>query len=173
MEDIKIRSVKPKDAKQLLKIYAPYVTDTAITFEYDVPSLKEFRGRIKTISKKFPYIIAEKDGVILGYAYAGVFHARKAYECSVETSIYVQKDARGSGLGRALYAELETRLKEINVSALYACIAATPREDKDPYLTNASILFHEHLGYTKAGHFTSCARKFDLWYDMVYLEKHI
>lgn len=170
--DIVIRNVKLKDAKALLEIYAPYVNETAISFEYNPPSLREFRNRIKTISKKFPYLVCELDGKIVGYCYAGVFHAREAYNCSVETSIYVEKSCRGNGVGRALYNGLEKELKKQNVSALYACIAATSREN-DLYLTDASIRFHEKLGYKLAGRFTNCATKFNAWYDMVYLEKHI
>jgi len=167
-----IRNVKIKDAKALLEIYAPYVKETAISFEYEAPGVREFRNRIKTITKKFPYVVAEVDGKIAGYAYAGVFHARKAYECSVETSIYVEKNTHGTGVGRALYNALEKELKKQNISALYACIAATPREN-DLHLTDASIRFHEKLGYKLAGRFTSCAVKFNDWYDMVYMEKHI
>ena len=81
---MKIERVTVEDAKELLEIYAPYVTDTAISFEYEVPSVEEFEERIRTISAILPYIKAVEDGKIIGYAYAGKFKGRKAYDWSVE-----------------------------------------------------------------------------------------
>ena len=84
-----IRTASEADAPALLEIYAPYVDRTAITFEYEVPSVDEFASRIRNTLQKYPYLVAEKGGRILGYAYAGPFHDRPAYDWSVETSIYV------------------------------------------------------------------------------------
>ena len=98
---IEIRTVTPEDACRLLEIYSYYVKNTAISFECEVPSLEEFRGRIASISKKYPYICAIVDGAIIGYAYAGVFHEREAYKHSVELSIYVDLERRRGGCGRA------------------------------------------------------------------------
>ncbi len=172
MNRLVIRDVNLKDAKQILDIYAPYVADTAITYEYVAPTLREFKKRIKTIKSKYPYIVAELDGKIVGYAYAGVFHAREAYKHSCELSIYLDQNSRKLGIGTKLYAELENKLKERDFCALYACIAATPRKD-DKYLTDASIKFHEAIGFRRAGYFDHCAIKFDQWYDMVYYQKLI
>ena len=85
---ITTRYVVPEDAKRLLEIYAPYVENTAITFEYDVPTLEEFIERIRHTLEKYPYIVALNNGTIVGYAYAGMFHEREAYSRCVETSIY-------------------------------------------------------------------------------------
>ena len=85
-----IRIAKPEDAEELLKIYAPYVKHTAITFEYEVPTVEEFRDRIEHILKRHPYLVAERDGELIGYAYAGVFNEREACDRSVETAIYVR-----------------------------------------------------------------------------------
>ena len=159
------------DAEALLQIYAPYVERTAITYEYDVPSLEDFRGRIRATLQRYPYLVAEVDGVIVGYAYAGVFKARRAYDCSVETSIYVQMDRHRSGVGRRLYAALEQELSAMDVTNLYACIAYTQVEDE--YLTNDSVRFHESMGYSLCGTFRGCAVKFGRRYDMVWMEKHI
>lgn len=172
MSKIIFRAAKKTDAKELLEIYAPYVKETAITFEYDVPSLDDFENRIVTISKSYPYIVAIIDGQIVAYAYGSIFHERKAYERSTELSIYVKQDFRGQKIGSKIYDELEKQLKERQFTALYACIAASPREN-DLYLTNASIKFHENRGYKLAGTFTRCAYKFGLWYNMVYYEKHL
>lgn len=171
MDNITIRSARPEDAEKLLDIYSWYVENTAITFEYDVPSADEFRGRIVETLKKYPYILAECEGRIVGYAYAGVFHARAAYDWSVETSIYVAKDERRGGIGAKLYAALEERLSEQGILNLYACIASVAVEDE--YLTLDSIRFHSHLGYRLVGEFKKCGYKFSRWYDMVWMEKFI
>ena len=91
---MKIEKVSTADAEELLAIYAPYVEETAISFEYEVPSVDEFRNRIEQISAKYPYIKAVVDGKIAGYAYAAGFKDRKAYDWSVETTIYIRKDCR-------------------------------------------------------------------------------
>ena len=95
-----IRSAKPEDAPALLGIYAPYVRDTAITFEYDTPSLAEFTARMEKTMKRYPYLVVEKDGRIMGYAYAGIFKDRAAYDWSCETTIYLDPEERKNGLGR-------------------------------------------------------------------------
>ena len=102
-----IRSAKPEDAPALLGIYAPYVRDTAITFEYEAPSEAEFARRISDTLKKYPYLVLEDGGEVLGYAYASVFKARAAYAWAVETTIYLRRDAHGKGYGRLLYTALE------------------------------------------------------------------
>ena len=80
--EIKIRPATEADAAEILSIYAPYITDTAITFEYDVPTLEEFTGRIRHTLKKYPYLVAVRDSEIIGYAYAGAFYGRAAYDWS-------------------------------------------------------------------------------------------
>ena len=92
---ITIREATIEDAARLLEIYAYYVEKTVITFEYDVPSLEEFQGRIRHIKERYPYLVIEKDGVIKGYAYAGVFKARAAYDWSCEMTIYLEHGATG------------------------------------------------------------------------------
>ncbi len=166
-----IRPVTSADTKELLKIYAPYVTETAITFEYNVPTADEFRTRIEGILEKYPYIAAVDDGEIIGYAYAGVFKARSAYNYDVEVTIYIKKEKRRSGVGKILYAELERLLKKQGITNLYACIACTEKEDE--FLTNDSVKFHEHMGYRLVGTFRQCGYKYNRWYDMVWMEKII
>ena len=166
-----IRPATPEDAEALLSIYKPYVEHTAITFEYDVPSVEEFRERIIHTLQHYPYIVAERCGEIVGYAYAGPLHARAAYAWSVETSIYVKKDEKKSGIGKALYASLEKALAAQNMTNLNACIASPVVDDE--YLNHNSIQFHEHLGYSMVGEFHKCAYKFGRWYNMVWMEKII
>lgn len=166
-----IRAVTPEDAPALLKIYAPYVTDTAITFEYEVPGAEEFADRIRRVLERYPYLAAEEDGAILGYAYAGPFHPRRAYDWAVETSIYVDRSLRRRGVGRVLYDALEKALAAQNILNLNACIAWPAAED--PYLTRDSEAFHRRLGYRLVGTFHQCGYKFGRWYDMIWMEKHI
>ena len=116
MSEIKIRIATTEDAEQLLRIYSYYVENTAITFEYEIPSLKEFQDRIKKILNRNPYLVAEQDGKITGYSYAGIFKDRAAYDWSVETTIYVDKDFHGKGIGKMLYTELERYLKLMNIT---------------------------------------------------------
>ncbi len=167
--DITIRPAMPQDAAALLRIYAPYVTNTAITFEYDIPSVEEFSARIRQTIKRYPYLVAERCGVPIGYAYVGPFHIRPAYDWAVETSIYVDSNRRHSGIGRILHNALEHELKQRGFLNMYACISY-PAQD-DPYLDTNSVDFHQHMGYELVGHFHRCGYKFRRWYDMVYLEK--
>ena len=168
---IQIRTAAPADGAELLQIYAPYVTGTAITFEYDVPTVAEFTHRISQTLETYPYLVAERDGEIVGYAYAGPFHARPAYDWSVETSIYIARQYRREGIGHILHDAFEEALKNMGILNLYACIAY-PIGD-DPYLTKDSIYFHERLGYTWIGEFHQCGYKFNRWYNMVWMEKFI
>ena len=171
MENIVIRSATVKDAEALLNIYAYYVENTAITFEYDVPTLEEFQKRITNTLKKYPYLVIEKEGMILGYAYAGVFKDRAAYDWSAETTIYLKYDAVKCGLGRMLYEAFEEEMKNRGFLNLYACIGYPIEEDE--YLTKNSAQFHAHLGYRFVGEFYQCGYKFGRWYNMIWMEKLI
>lgn len=166
-----VRTAKLSDAEDILSIYAPYVELTAITFEYDVPSLDEFKGRIEKTLEKFPYLVAEDEDGIVGYAYAGVFKGRAAYDWCVETTIYVKMNQRGRGIGKTLYGVLEQQLKEQGILNLNACISWV--DSPNEYLTHQSPQFHEHLGYRKCAHFHQCGYKFGRWFDMIWMEKII
>ena len=166
---MKVRMAAPQDAPALLKIYAPYVEKTAITFEYETPSEQEFAQRIAGILGRYPYLAIEEKDEIMGYAYASPFKGRAAYDWAVETSIYIREDAQGRGYGRELYRILEAILYRQHIRNVNACIAYTQVEDA--FLTNASMRFHERMGYHMAGHFHQCAYKFGRWYDMIWMEK--
>ena len=168
---VQLRVATQEDAAALLDIYAPYVRETAITFEYDVPSVEEFAARIAHTLEKFPYLAAENDGEIVGYAYAGAFHPRAAYQWCAEMSVYVKRDARRMGVGRKLYDAMEALLKAQRLTNVEACIAVPSAPDT--HLTLDSVRFHEKMGYRMVGKFEKCGYKFDTWYDMVWMEKHI
>lgn len=168
-EEVQIRVADVADAEALLKIYEPYIKHTAVTFEYDVPSVSEFRERISNILEKYPYLVAELDGNVVGYAYAASFHVRAACQWAVETSIYVKNDARGKGVGKALYTELEIALKKMGILNMSACIA-TPNEENE-YLTNDSEKFHRLMGFVKVAEIHKCGYKFGHWYHLIWMEK--
>lgn len=170
-QEITIRVATPDDAQALLELYAPYVTQTAITFEYEVPTVEEFRSRIAHTLERYPYLVAEMDGTLVGYAYVSTFKDRPAYDWSVETSIYVGMEYKRMGIGRKLYEELERILKRQGILNVNACIAY-PRQ-KDEHLTMDSVHFHERLGYQMVGCFHDSGYKFERWYDMVWMEKMI
>ena len=166
-----IRFANEKDVKDIVEIYSYYVLNTAISFEYDVPSLEEFANRIRNIKDKYPYLVYEENGKIIGYAYASFFKTRKAYDHSVEVSIYISKDHHGKGIGRALYTVLERILKLQNFLNMY--VVVTYPDQNDEYLSMNSRYFHEHLGFKVVGEFRGCGNKFGRWYNMAYMEKCI
>ena len=166
-----IRSVSENDAERLAEIYSYYVKNTAVSFEYDPPDAAEFSRRISATLKKYPYFVAEENGKVLGYAYAGAFVGRAAYRHSCELSIYVDHNEKGKGCGRALYETMESALKKMGFTNMYACIGDPVTEDE--YLTKDSEHFHEHLGFVKVGEFHGCGFKFGRRYNMIWMEKLI
>jgi phosphinothricin acetyltransferase len=171
MSDITIKIADVSDASELLKIYKYYVENTAITFDYTVPGLEEFKNKIRETLKQYPYIVAVAEGEIIGYAYASVFKARPAYDWAVETTIYIKNGFTKSGCGGRLYREMEELLKKQNILNVNACIAFT--DTPDEHLTDNSPKFHRHIGYRLVGKFNRCGYKFNKWYDMVWMEKFI
>lgn len=168
-KDLVIRPAVLADAQGILAVYEYYVRYTAISFEYEVPTAWAFRGRMENTLKKYPYFVAVLDGKIVGYAYAGPFVGRAAYDWSAEATIYIDADRKKQGIGRKLYGALEEALKKMGILNLYACIGYPETEDE--YLTRNSVEFHACMGYAKAGEFHHCGRKFGRWYHMVWMEK--
>ena len=162
--DLRIRMAEPDDAFTLLGIYEPYVENTCITFEYQVPSQEEFTKRIRETLKKYPYLAAEQNGEIVGYAYASPFKGRPAYDWAVETTVYLKENAKGKGIGRQLYTALEDILRKQNITNANACIT---------YPNPESMGFHEKMGYRIVGHFSKCGYKDGLWRDVVWMEKFL
>ncbi len=166
-----IRIAREEDAAALLSIYAHYVKNTAITFEYEVPTLDEFSSRIRDTLPNYPYLVALVDGEIAGYAYAGRFRARAAYGWSASTSIYVDSRYHRMGIGRMLYQVLEGILAKQNVVNVYAGVADPAQEDE--YLTHNSERFHRACGYQPVARYNNCANKFGRWYNLLEMEKTI
>ena len=166
-----IREVQIDDAGRLSEIYSYYVRDTAISFEYDAPTEDEFAKRIKLITEKYPYLVCVDDEEVVGYAYAGSYSPRQAYDWTVTTSIYVDKEYRRKGIGTLLYDELEKRLKEQGIVNLLAGVASC--ENEDEYLTHDSSKFHINKGYTQVAHMKAVGKKFGKWYDLLWYQKRL
>lgn len=158
---VTIRMAVPEDAKGILDVYAPYILDSSVTFEYEVPGIKEFQDRIAGITKDMPYIVCVIDGEIAGYAYASHYRSRAAYQWDCELSVYVREDSQRGGIGRRLYEMLFTILKEMNYEHAYACIT-TPNPQ--------SIRFHEAMGFVKNALFEQCGFKQGRWYDVTWMD---
>lgn len=159
-----IRSVDPEnDAAQILEIYAPFVSETAVSFEEQVPSLQEFSDRIRKIAARFPYLVlAGDDGTILGFAYATTHRERAAYRWVVESSIYMRPDSRGKNLAPNLYAALCDVLSKRNFSRAYAIITL-PNE--------SSKKFHEKMGFIEFALFENAGYKNEAWHNVLWMRK--
>ena len=171
MSDVILRAARLEDAEQCADIYSYYVKNTAITYEYDVPSAEEFRGRMADTLAKYPFIVAEKDGKILGYCYAGHFNKRAAYDWMVETTVYLDINARGAGLGRRLYEMLEKVLEAQGIIKTIAEITLPATEEEKAVYK--SVEFHEKNGYRLSGKISCSGYKFGRWYDTVLMDKFI
>lgn len=201
MGDMRVRVATVKDAAAILGIYGYYVENLAVTFECEVPSLEDIEGRMARTLARYPYFVAEllpAEGVgedvvecgkcaagcqesgavgagkgaeprVIGFAYAGPLRSRSAYDRAVETSIYVDSSIRGKGAGRALYQALEAALAKMGVLDMYACVACA--DDYDEHLSDASIRFHERLGFSRVGMFKDCGHKFGRWYSISWMSK--
>jgi phosphinothricin acetyltransferase len=157
---MKIRGIVSSDVKEIAEIYNHYVRETIITFEEKPVLPTDFIERIQQIqSIRLPWLVAESDDVILGYAYASKWKERAAYRFSVETTVYVKPDCFKKGIGSSLYNELMDELKEKGFHAAMGGIALPNK---------ASVGLHEKLGFTKVAHFTEVGYKFDQWIDVGY-----
>ncbi|MBQ9377577.1 MAG: N-acetyltransferase [Schwartzia sp.] len=169
---MEIRLATADDAGAIRKIYAPYVRNTAVSFEYEAPDTEEMARRIRATLSEYPWLAATEHDEVVGYAYASVFHGRIAYKHSAEVSVYLDGKRRRAGIGSRLYRELETCLLRQNVFVLYACVTATDRA-ADAHWSDDSLRFHEKQGYVPVGKHNLCGYKFDKWYSVVWMEKVI
>lgn len=152
-----IRAATTADAPAIQAIYAPVVEHTAISFEETPPSVAEMAARIEVTMQDYPYLVAELDGQVAGYAYASQHRTRAAYRTSVDVTIYIAEGARRSGVGRALYGKLLLALAERGFHAAFAGIALP---------NQGSIALHESMGFTPLGIYHEVGRKFGKWHDV-------
>ncbi|MFA7119282.1 MAG: N-acetyltransferase family protein [Sphaerochaetaceae bacterium] len=162
METTTVRFVKEADAAEILGIYTPYILDTAITFECEIPSLEEFRKRIRDISTDYPYIVCLMNGKIIGYAYAHRHMERRAYQWNAELSVYIDRSYLHRGVGKMLYHLLLEILQLQNVQNVYGGIT---------YPNENSEHLHEGLGFRKLGVYHNTGFKCGAWHDVMWFEK--
>jgi len=159
-----LRRAEPSDAAGLVAIYAPFILDSHVSFELEVPSIEEFAQRVAATTGQFPWLVAEDADGIAGYAYATSFRARPAYQWVAESSIYLAPRARGTGLARRLYGALLRALEWQGYCRVYGGVA----------LPNAaSVAFHEALGFTPIGTFERVGYKFGRWHDVGFWVKEL
>lgn len=155
-----IRKVELADAEQIAEIYNYYIQNTHHTFETDPVTGDEMRERIAEVTESYPFLVAEDDGdEVCGYAYASQFKMRTAYEYAVEVSIYVKNAAKQKGIGTSLYTRMFDELAETDAHAIIAGIALP---------NDASVRFHERLGFSKVAHFREVGYKLGRWVDVGY-----
>lgn len=160
----KVRLATEADSASILEIYAPFITDTVITFEYEVPTAAEFSKRIANIQKKYPWLICEVNDSIVGYAYASQFNERAAYDWSVDFSVYIKPEYHRKKIGKALYLALSQLLKLQGYYNAYAGVTL-------PNIKSESL--HESLGFKPVGVYHNVGYKFGHWYDVKWFELKI
>jgi L-amino acid N-acyltransferase YncA len=157
-QSILIRTASVDDAPAIQAIYAPYVTDTVISFEEVPPTIDEMAERINTVQRQgYLYLLAERGDAILGYAYASAHRARAAYRASVDVSAYVAPGVHRQGIGRRLYEPL---LSELAAKGFHAAFAGITQPNA------ASVGLHEALGFTHVGTYKEVGHKFGQWHDV-------
>lgn len=159
-----IRLATESDSQSLLEIYAPFIKETVITFEYEVPMISEFSSRISSTLKKYPWIVCEIDDRIAGYAYASKYRERPAYDWSVDTSVYIHPTYHRKKIASALYYCLFEILKLQGFYNAYAAIVSS---------NTKSVGFHESFGFKPIGVYHNVGYKFDQWHDVKWVEKTI
>ena len=159
-----IRSVHKDDAGALCSIYNHYVKNTRVTFEVQEVAAEVFARRISEISATHPWLVAEREGQIIGYAYASPWRVREAYRLSVETTVYLAPGESGQGTGTLLYLQL---LEELRSRGFHTAIGGIALPN------NASVKLHEKLGFTKVAHFKEVGYKMDSWVDVSYWQKFL
>lgn len=189
--ETRIRLACPADAAAVCAIYAPYVRNTATTFDLEPPTVEEMEQKITTILEERPFLVAEIERsdagaasasshdeacdseafAVIGYSYASPFRPRKAYLHSIETSVYLAPEAKGFGLGTRLYNALEEILRLQNVYNANACVTCI--EPADETCPSTSRIFHERRGYVQCAHIPNCGHKFGRWYDILWLQKQL
>lgn len=160
----RFRMAVPADAAGILQIYAPYILNTRITLETEVPELEAFTRRVREISARYPYLVCEKDGKIIGYSYACGHRERQAYRWNAEVSAYLAREHTGQGLGKAMLLMLMELLRLQNFRNVYSCVTLP-----NPASERVNLL----MGFTPAGIWRNTGCKLGKWVDAAWFEKRI
>lgn len=161
---INVRTIEPEDCPACLEIYNWYIENTTYTLEFDSLTEAQFLERIEQISSSYPYIVCEEDGRVLGYSYLDPFGVRKGYRYTCDLAIYVDRNCRKKGVGKALMEEILRRGRE---QGLRDVIAVITDENEN------SLAFHRHMGFKEAGRLNGVADKFGRRFGVVYMQKTI
>jgi len=154
---VELRKASTQDAEQLLEIYGPYITDTAYTFETELPSVEEFQGRMNKYMARYPWIVAVEGEQIKGYVYASLHRDREAYQWTCECSVYLREEWKGKGLGKLLYDGLFELLKMQGFRNVYAGITKP---------NDASERMHQKCGFEEFAVYENVGMKFDVWHHV-------
>jgi L-amino acid N-acyltransferase YncA len=167
MVDFQLRRARPEDSPAIAAIYAPYVEGTVISFEEAPPSASEMATRMQKVrGAGLPYWVAEgRNGVVLAYAYAGLFHARAAYRHTVENAVYVAQDQRKRGIGTALMQQIIDDCTACDCRQMLALISGQEAD--------ASIAMHKRLGFAPIGTLHAVGFKFGRWIDVVQMQRQL
>ena len=157
-----IRIANIKDVPEMLAIYAPYVENTTVSFEYEPPTLEEFTRRFTTFTQQFPWLVWEEDGKILGYAYASAPFTRAAFGWCAEPTVYLRPEVRGRNIAASLYTVLEEILFRQGYQALYALVCGENTQSRR---------FHEKQGYHISAEFPGIGFKMGRWLSLIWYEK--
>jgi L-amino acid N-acyltransferase YncA len=163
-DTVRIRPATEADADRLLAVYRPFVEATAISFETTVPTVEEFVARIKKALTGWQWLVAEKNGQCIGYAYGSSHRERSAYRWSVEVSAYVEATVHRQGAGRLLYSMLLSDLMRQGYCNAYAGVTL-PNE--------SSVAFHRAMGFEFIGTFRAVGHKFGKWYDVAWFQRRL
>jgi phosphinothricin acetyltransferase len=156
-----IRLAERRDIPGIIEIYSPFILETAVTFEEDIPSEESFWERMQGIMAELPFLVCEIDGRVAGYAYASGYRSRASYRWSKEVSVYIHPDFQRRRVAHALYTSLNEMVRYQGVADLLAIITM-PNEP--------SVAFHEHFGYVKVGEFSKVGYKLKQWQNVGWFE---
>lgn len=159
-----LRLATEQDLPRILEIYAPYVEEETVSFEYETPTPAAFAERFHSVTSRFPWLVAEKAGRVVGYAYLSPAFERAGYAWDVDLSIYVEKESLRGGIGRMLEEKIAEIARELGYARIYSVISAE---------NESSISFHRRMGYREAARFARCGFKFGRWIDVVWYEKEL
>jgi len=164
MSELVIRMAEIQDAKDILAIYEPYILETAITFEYDTIPIEIFEERMRKVLEQFPWLVCEKEGKLIGYAYCSPHYERAAFAWDCECSVYIAKEAHHQGVATALYTKLFELIEKQGYYNIYSLIAL-PHE--------SSVALHKKFGFVEVGIYDKTGYKLGAWWDIIVLEKKL
>ena len=159
-----VREVKKEDIPRLAEIYNYYVLNTCVSFEEEAVTAEEFSKRVRRIKKSYPYLVAEENGVVIGYAYLDLFNPRTAYRITADLSIYFDKNYAGKGLGSEIYRAIEAAAEAQGIKNIISIITEG---------NGASVKFHEKQGFTVAGTLKNAGVKFGKTLSVTYMQKEM